>query len=63
MKAVILSGTPSTRAGITEHLSVVEDVEKPAIKSDQVLMLVKATLTIYRYKLVFEACQVESLVT
>ena len=47
MKAVILSGTPSTRAGITEHLSVVEDVEKPAIKSDQVLMLVTATLTIY----------------
>merc|ERR1711971_457324 len=43
MKAVILSGTPSCRAGITEHLSVAEDVEKPGIKSDQVLVRVKAT--------------------
>ena len=43
MKAVILSGTPSCRAGITEHLSVAEDVEKPGIKSNQVLVRVKAT--------------------
>ena len=43
MKAVIQSGTPSCRSGITEHLSVAEDVEKPAIKADQVLVRVKAT--------------------
>ena len=43
MKAVILSGTASCRTGITEHLSVSEDVEKPGIKSDQVLVRVKAT--------------------
>ena len=39
MKAVILSGISSSRAGITEHLSVSDDVEKPSIKSDQVLEL------------------------
>ena len=43
MKAVILSGTPTCRAGISNHLSVVEDMEKPAINSDQVLVRVKAT--------------------
>ena len=37
MKAVILSGTASSRAKITEHLSVSDNVEKPVIKSDQVL--------------------------
>ena len=39
MKAVILSGTPTNRSTITEHLSVSDDVEKPSIKSDQVLKL------------------------
>ena len=43
MKAVVLSGTSSSRAGITEHLSVADDVEKPVVKSDQVLVRVKAT--------------------
>ena len=43
MKAVILSGISSSRAEITEHLSVSDDVEKPVIKSDQVLVRVKAT--------------------
>ena len=40
---MILSGTPTCRAGISNHLSVVEDMEKPAINSDQVLVRVKAT--------------------
>ena len=44
MKAVILSGTPSNRATITEHLSVSDDVEKPSIKSDQVLELAVALM-------------------
>ena len=44
MKAVILSGTPSNRATITEHLSVSDDVEKPSIKSDQVLELADALM-------------------
>ena len=44
MKAVILSGTPSNRAAITEHLSVSDDVEKPSIKSDQVLELADALM-------------------
>ena len=43
MKAVILSGTPSSRAGITQYLSVAEDVSRPNVKSDQVLVRVKAT--------------------
>ena len=43
MKAVILSGTPSCRSGITDHLSVSEDIEKPCIKSNQVLVRVKTT--------------------
>ena len=43
MKAVILSGTSSCRAKITEHLSVSDDVDKPVVKSDQVLVRVKAT--------------------
>ena len=43
MKAVILSGTPSCRAGITNHLSVSEDIERPGVKADQVLVRVKAT--------------------
>ena len=43
MKAVILSGTPSCRAGITDHLSVSEDIERPGVKADQVLVRVKAT--------------------
>ena len=45
MKAVILSGTPSNRSTITEHLSVSDDVEKPSIKSDQVLELALMTVT------------------
>ena len=44
MKAVILSGTPSNRSTITEHLSVSDDVEKPSIKSDQVLELAVALM-------------------
>ena len=44
MKAVILSGTPTNRATITEHLSVSDDVEKPSIKSDQVLELADALM-------------------
>ena len=44
MKAVILSGTPSNRSTITEHLSVSDDVEKPSIKSDQVLELADALM-------------------
>ena len=44
MKAVILSGTPTNRAAITEHLSVSDDVEKPSIKSDQVLELAVALM-------------------
>ena len=44
MKAVILSGTPSNRATITEHLSVSGDVEKPSIKSDQVLELADTSM-------------------
>ena len=43
MRAVILSETPSTRAAITEHLSVVEDMARPGLKSDQVLVRVKAS--------------------
>ena len=43
MRAVILSGKPATRNGITELLSISDDVPTPNIKSDQVLVKVKAT--------------------
>jgi len=43
MRAVILSGKPATRNGITELLSISDDVPTPDIKSDQVLVKVKAT--------------------
>ena len=43
MKAVILSGKPDTRAGITELLTVSDNVPVPDIKSDQVLVRVRAT--------------------
>ena len=43
MRAVILSQTPPTRAAITEHLSVKEDMARPSLKSDQVLVRVKAS--------------------
>ena len=43
MRAVILSQTPSSRATITEHLSVMEDMARPGLKSDQVLVRVKAS--------------------
>ena len=37
MKAVILSGTPRSRTGITEYLSVTNEVDKPCVKADQVI--------------------------
>ena len=43
MKAVILSGKPDTRAGITDFLTVSDNVPVPDIKSDQVLVRVRAT--------------------
>ena len=43
MRAVILSQTPPTRVAITEHLSVKEDMARPSIKSDEVLVRVKAS--------------------
>ena len=43
MRAVILSGRPSTRQDITSLLSVAEDVARPTIKADQVLVRVLAT--------------------
>ena len=43
MKAVILSGKPDSRAGITEFLTVSDNVPVPDIKADQVLVQVKAT--------------------
>ena len=41
MRAVILSGTASSRAKVTDHLSVSDNVEKPVIKSDQVVVVEK----------------------
>ena len=43
MRAVILSGRPSTRQEITSLLSVSEDVARPSLKADQVLVRVVAT--------------------
>jgi len=43
MKAVILTGTPSTRAEITKYLSVSDSVPKPEIKAGEVLVKVKAS--------------------
>ena len=43
MRAVILSGRPSTRQEITSLLSVSEDVPRPSLKADQVLVRVVAT--------------------
>ena len=43
MRAVILSQTPSTRAAISDHLSVMDDMTRPVLKSDQVLVRVKAS--------------------
>ena len=43
MRAVILSAKPASRAAITEHLSVAEDVARPTIKNSQVLVRVKAS--------------------
>ena len=43
MRAVILSQTPSSRAAIIEHLSVTEEIARPVLKSDQVLVRVKAS--------------------
>ena len=40
MKAVILSGTPRSRTGITEYLSVSNDVDKPCAKADQVIGII-----------------------
>ena len=41
MKAVILSGTPRSRTGITEYLSVSNDVVRPCVKADQVIGIIK----------------------
>ena len=43
MRAVILTETPQSRSAITEHLSVTEDMARPSVKSDEVLVKVKAT--------------------
>ena len=43
MRAVILTETPSSRAAISDHLSVMEDMARPVLKSDEVLVRVKAS--------------------
>ena len=43
MRAVILSGRPATRQDITSLLTVTEDVARPTLKPDQVLVRVLAT--------------------
>ena len=43
MRAVHLSGRPATRQDITDLLSVAEEVPRPNIKADQVLVKVVAT--------------------
>ena len=40
MKAVILSGTPRSRTGITKYLSVSTDVVRPCVKADQVIGMI-----------------------
>ena len=40
MKAVILSGTPRSRTGITEYLSVSNEVDRPCVKADQVICII-----------------------
>ena len=40
MKAVILSGTPRSRTGITEYLSVTNAVVRPCVKADQVIGII-----------------------
>ena len=43
MRAVLLTETPPSRAAITEHLSLAEDVARTTIKNNQVLVRVKAS--------------------
>ena len=43
MRAVLLSGRPSTRQDLPSLLSVAEDVPRPGLKPDQVLVRVVAT--------------------
>ena len=43
MRAVTLSGRPATRQDITSLLAVADDVARPSLKSDQVLVKVLAT--------------------
>ena len=43
MRAVQLSGRPSTRQDITSLLAMADDVARPSLKSDQVLVKVLAT--------------------
>ena len=43
MRAVVLSGKPATRSAITDLLSISDTVPVPEVKSDQVLVRVRAT--------------------
>ena len=50
MKAVILSGTPRSRTGITEYLSVSNEVDRPCVKADQVIGIIILTLLMMMWK-------------
>ena len=43
MRAVVLSGRPANRQDINTFLSVAQDVARPSLKPDQVLVRVVAT--------------------